>query len=796
MSALFYVITHSLERACCYLRQTSLALLSAFVLVGCGGDSVDVSAPDGFRPVVPRDVVRALQDFKYELIIRVSVDGKLTQTSTGVRIDTESKTIEPISLSLPPGDHQLQLAFGAGRAVGCTVAWVTLAETLNKSITVEANKQTRVSFPESENNRAFDDDGDLQINLDEVEANTSPCIADRPPPPTIPSVGLERLEFLSAQLDQPFQSLQKSYKARLTFPVDRIYAVATTQAAGASIRINGVTVESGSVSPPITVPRTETSRETTTTITIDVSANGVSTQYTVEVTRPTVVFEQEAYVKASITGGAPTGTPPDANDSTATMGDAFGSSLAMSQDGQFLAVGARYEDSDATSVGGLQDNNNANDSGAAYAFRRGAQWRQEVYIKASNAQSKAMPEGDDLPDIFGTSVAMSGTGSTVVIGASREDSDAGGVNGDMFNNNAFDSGAVYVFDRNSTGWRQTAYIKAPKPNSFDFFGGALVMSQNSNTLVVGANSEDSKATGIDQDDADRTVPAAGAAYAYRRVTGGWEKTAYIKASNTHENAQFGSCLALSADGNTLAVGSPREKSNAIGVDQASGQDDRSAADAGAVYIYGFNGVAWIQQAYIKASNTSAGDYFGCGLALSGDASYLAVGAPLEGNASTDGAINNDGSPQSGAVYIFQRSQAGWSQTAYIKSFNSRAGDQFGQVVRISADGTRLLVTAPNDDGDAGGINPVHDDNRVIDVGAAYLYFREGEQWNQLAYIKPSNGDAMDRFGSSAAMSADGSVISIGTILEDSAATGIDGDPLNNGAVNSGAVYVYRSPTPL
>lgn len=794
MSAFFYVMTRSLERTCCFLRKTSLAILSAFFLVGCGGDSVDVSAPDGFRPVVPRDVVRALQGFKYELIIRVSVDGKLTQTSTGVRIDTESKTIEPISLNLPPGDHQLQLAFGAGRAVGCTVAWVTLAETLNKSITVEANKQTRVSFPDSENNRAFDDDGDLVINLDEVEANTSPCIADRPPPPTIPSVGLERLEFLSAQLDQPFQSLQKSYKAKLTFPVDRIYAVATTQAAGASIRINGVTVESGSVSPPISVPRTDTSRETTVTIMIDVSANGVTTQYTVEVTRPTVVIEQEAYVKASNTGGAPAGTPPDANEESAPMGDGFGYSLAMSQDGQLLTAGARYEDSDTTSVGGAQDNNNANDSGAAYVFRRGAQWRQEVYIKASNAESKARPEGGDLPDVFGTSVVMNGTGSTVVIGAPREDSEAGGVNGDIFNNNALDSGAVYVFDSNSTGWRQTAYIKAPNPKPFDFFGGALVMSQNSNTLVVGANSEDSKAEGIDGDDADRSVAFAGAAFAYRRVTGGWEKTAYIKASNTHENAQFGSCLALSADGNTLAVGSPREKSNAIGVD--GGQANRSAADAGAVYIYGFNGVAWIQQAYIKASNTSAGDRFGCGLALSGDASYLAVGAPLEGNASTDGAINNDGSPQSGAVYIFQRSQAGWSQTAYIKSFNSRAGDQFGQVVRISADGTRLLITAPNDDGDAGGINPVHDDNRVIDVGAAYLYFREGEQWNQLAYIKPSIGDAMDRFGSSAAMSADGSVISIGTILEDSAATGIDGDPLNNGAVNSGAVYVYRSPTPL
>ncbi len=87
------------------------------------------------------------------------------------------------------------------------------------------------------------------------------------------------------------------------------------------------------------------------------------------------------------------------------------------------------------------------------------------------------------------------------------------------------------------------------------------------------------------------------------------------------------------------------------------QADNSAAGAGAVYVFARTGTAWSQQAYVKASNTDAGDEFGYALALSGDGSTLAVGAPLEdGSAIGVGGIQTDntadGATDSGAAYVY------------------------------------------------------------------------------------------------------------------------------------------------
>src|SRR6185312_5714005 len=102
---------------------------------------------------------------------------------------------------------------------------------------------------------------------------------------------------------------------------------------------------------------------------------------------------------------------------------------------------------------------------------------------------------------------------------------------------------------------------------------------------------------------------------------------FIKASNTDPGDSFGISIALSADGETLAVGAYQEASNATGV----GGDQTSNADAaaGAVYVYAYDGTTWAQQAYIKASNPDAMDQFGHSLALSADGSTLAIGADGE-----------------------------------------------------------------------------------------------------------------------------------------------------------------------
>ena len=100
---------------------------------------------------------------------------------------------------------------------------------------------------------------------------------------------------------------------------------------------------------------------------------------------------------------------------------------------------------------------------------------------------------------------------------------------------------------------------------------------------MGAYSEDSAATGIDGDQLDNSAGEAGAVYVYRRNGATWSHQAYAKASNTEANDQFGWPVALSGDGNTLAVGARLEDSGATGVD--GDQSSNSASEAGAVYVF-------------------------------------------------------------------------------------------------------------------------------------------------------------------------------------------------------------------
>ncbi len=101
---------------------------------------------------------------------------------------------------------------------------------------------------------------------------------------------------------------------------------------------------------------------------------------------------------------------------------------------------------------------------------------------------------------------------------------------------------------------------------------------------------------------------------------------YAKASNTDENDQFGYSVSLSSDGNTLAVGAIGEGSNAIGIDR---DQDNTAPNAGAVYVFSRSGTIWTQQAYLKARRPDADDWFGYSVSLSRDGNTLAVGAKMK-----------------------------------------------------------------------------------------------------------------------------------------------------------------------
>jgi len=334
------------------------------------------------------------------------------------------------------------------------------------------------------------------------------------------------------------------------------------------------------------------------------------------------------------------------------------------------------------------------------------------------------------------------------------------------------------------------YLKASNTAEDDQFGFSIALSADGSTLAVGAVLEDSAAVGIGGDQADRSAPDAGAVYVFVRSGATWQQQAYIKASNTGGNDQFGTSVALSADGSILAVGAAGEASAATGV--GGNQSNIGAPGAGAVYVFARSGTTWSQQAYIKASNTAAGDEFGGSVALSADGATLAVGALDEDGAATgvNGDQSNNTAANAGAVYVFTRTDTTWSQQAYIKASNTGAGDAFGSSVALSADGSTVAVAAVVEDSAATGINGNQADNSVISSGAVYVFVHSGANWSQQAYVKASNTGRADNFGSSVALSADGSTLAVGAFAEDSAATDIGGNQASNGIPESGAAYVF------
>jgi trimeric autotransporter adhesin len=265
---------------------------------------------------------------------------------------------------------------------------------------------------------------------------------------------------------------------------------------------------------------------------------------------------------------------------------------------------------------------------------------------------------------------------------------------------------------------------------------------------------------------------------------------YVKASNTGANDFFGQTLSLSADGNTLAVGTPGEDGAAAGVE--GNQSDESANSAGAVYVFTRSGNTWMQQAYVKASNTGANDVFGAAVSLSADGNTLAVGAREEDSAASGiGGNQNDASAASaGAAYVFTRSGSTWTQQAYVKASNAGAFDRFGQALSLSADGNTLAVGAIGEDSAAVGIGGDQTNESASNAGAVYVFTRSGSAWTQQAYVKASNTGANDSFGRTLSLSADGNTLAVGAIGEGSAAVGIGGDQTNESASNAGAVYVF------
>ncbi|MGI8604110.1 MAG: FG-GAP repeat protein [Verrucomicrobiales bacterium] len=321
-------------------------------------------------------------------------------------------------------------------------------------------------------------------------------------------------------------------------------------------------------------------------------------------------------------------------------------------------------------------------------------------------------------DNFGSSVAVSR--DTVVVGASGEDSSTTGVNKPP-NESDIAAGAVYVFVRSAGVWTQQAYLKPAAVGTTqrsDGFGVSVAISRD--TVVVGANGEDSSTTGVNSTP-NESASFSGAAYVFVRSTGVWRQQAYLKpaAVGTRQaDDRFGYSVAVSGD--TVVVGAYAEDSSTTGVNSTPNE---SATESGAAYVFVRSAGVWTQQAYLKPAavgTSQRSDGFGYSVAVSGDT--VVVGARYEDSSTTGvNSAPNESAQDSGAAYVFVRSAGVWTQQAYLKPAavgTTQEVDNFGISVAVSGD--TVVVGALLEDSSTTGVNSAPNES-ANSSGAAYVF---------------------------------------------------------------------------
>ena len=285
------------------------------------------------------------------------------------------------------------------------------------------------------------------------------------------------------------------------------------------------------------------------------------------------------------------------------------------------------------------------------------------------------------------------------------------------------SGSAYVFVRDGTTWSLQAKLLADDGEAVDLFGESVAI--DGDTVVVGA---------IGDDD---VVDRAGAAYVFVRDGTSWSQQAKLVADDAGVRDEFGTSVTIAGD--TIVVGS-------IG-------DDDNGDCAGAAYVYQRNETTWSLQDKLVADDGAMSDNFGMSVSLHGD--RVVVGTPAD----------DDGGATSGSAYLFVRDGADWEQEQKLVASDASPNAQFGESVSLLGD--MLVVGAVNEANDGGS-----------GAGSAYVFVRTGRaSWTQGAKLLASDGDVVDSFGSSVALSGD--TVVIGARNDDDAGN------------NSGSAYLFR-----
>ena len=319
--------------------------------------------------------------------------------------------------------------------------------------------------------------------------------------------------------------------------------------------------------------------------------------------------------------------------------DYAGNSVALSSDGNVLAIG------EPEYIGGA-------DQGRVRVF----DWNGAAWTERGDATQQAKLVGASNDDEAGYSVALSSDGNVLAIG--EIDYPAGD-----------DQGRVRVFDWNGAAWTErgdaTQQAKLVGASIDDDAGFSVALSSDGNVLAIGERGYDNGSNRGRVRVFDWN--GAGAAWTER---GDATQQAKLVGENNDDGAGYS--VALSSDGNVLAIGEPKY----IG-----------GTDRGRVRVFDWNGAVWTergdatQQAKLVGENTN--DDAGYSVALSSDGNVLAIGE-----------IDYPAGDDQGRVRVFDWNGSKWTERGYAgKLVGSGPGQYYSYGLSLSADGRRLAAPA-------------------------------------------------------------------------------------------------------
>ncbi len=193
---------------------------------------------------------------------------------------------------------------------------------------------------------------------------------------------------------------------------------------------------------------------------------------------------------------------------------------------------------------------------------------------------------------------------------------------------------------------------------------------------------------------------------------------------------------------------------------------------GVAFIYYFDGSSWVLQDKLFSDDRLVGDHFGYSVAMTDDRAV--IGAPYK-----DLIVSpSDTILQAGTAYVFSRSGTNWTQTGQVAASDAGYDDRMG--IRVAIDGSYIVASTPYEDHDADSLN------YEVSAGAAYVYYHGATGWQEQAKLVASDRDMSDYFGYS--IDIEGSHIVVGAYMEDHDADGA------NKVEKAGSAYIFTHGT--